>query len=51
MDKVQEIPLSQTVDDNKRNSFCQVVVGGDWSLDSDSKDLLFQKSLLKRKRN
>ena len=28
MDKVQEIPLSQRVDDNEINSFCQVVVGG-----------------------
>lgn len=51
MDEVQEIPLSQRVDDNERNSFCQVVVGGGWSLGSESKDLLFQESLLKRKKN
>lgn len=39
------------MDDSERNSFRQVVVGGVWSLGSESKDLFFQESLLNRKKN
>ena len=39
------------MDDNEGNSFRQVVVGGIWSLGSESKDLFFQESRLNRKKN